>query len=107
MIETETVKTIVNKLVEAYSPIVIYIFGSYAWGKPSEDSDLDLLVVVNESEEKPHRRAVKGLIYLKDLGISKDLIVSTKKEFEKYSSDKTSLFHLIKEKGKKVYEPSV
>jgi predicted nucleotidyltransferase len=107
MLEKETLKNIINKLVKIYSPIGIYIFGSYAWGEPTENSDIDLLIIVKDSDEKPHRRAVKGFISLKDLNIPKDLIVSTKKEFEQYSSDKTSLFYMIKEKGKKIYEPSV
>jgi predicted nucleotidyltransferase len=106
MIEQKTVDTIIKKLVEVYSPTGIYIFGSYAWGQPTEDSDLDLLVIVKDSEEKSYRRPVKGLLSLKDLKIPKDLIVSTKKEFDKYSSDITSIFYQIKEKGKKIYEPS-
>ncbi len=35
-----------NRLVRAYNPLTIYLFGSYAWGTPTEDSDLDLVIVV-------------------------------------------------------------
>ena len=104
MIKEDTIKTVVKRLVEAYSPVGIYLFGSYAWGEPNEDSDIDLLIIVKESEEKPHRRAIKGLKLLRDLRIPKDLIVSTKKEFETYSSNESNFFYKIKEEGKKLYE---
>ncbi len=107
MIKEDTIKTVVQRLVETYSPLGIYLFGSYAWGNPNEDSDLDLLVIVNDSNDKSYRRAVKGFKSLRGLGVPKDLIVSTKEEFDKYSSDKTSIFHKIKEEGRKLYEPII
>ena len=36
---------IVKKLVDAYRPEKIILFGSYAYGVPHEDSDLDLLII--------------------------------------------------------------
>jgi len=36
---------IVEKIVKGYAPQKIYLFGSYAWGEPDGDSDLDLLVI--------------------------------------------------------------
>lgn len=32
-----------NRLVKTYDPIAIYLFGSYTWGAPSEESGLDLV----------------------------------------------------------------
>jgi len=43
MISQETIEEVKNRLVKTYDPISIYLFGSYAWGHPTEDSDLDLL----------------------------------------------------------------
>ena len=36
---------IIRQLVEAYRPEKIILFGSYAYGVPHEDSDLDLLII--------------------------------------------------------------
>lgn len=105
MINKDTIDAVVKKLVEVYSPLGIYLFGSYAWGKPNEDSDLDILVIIKDSLDKPHKRIVKGLKSLRSLRIPKDLIVSTKNEFEISSSDKATLFYKIKEEGQKLYEP--
>lgn len=103
MIENNTIKEVVHRLVDAYHPMEIYLFGSYAWGKPTEDSDLDLLVVVENSNQKRYERPVRGLLALFGLNISKDLIVSTKEEFSKNSEDKSSLYFKIKHNGKRLY----
>ena len=104
MIKKDTIDIVITRLVNVYAPIGIYLFGSYAWGKPNEDSDLDLLVIIKESLDKPHKRVIKGLKSLRDLRIPKDLIISTENEFEKSSSYKASIFYKIKEEGKKLYE---
>ena len=41
---------IVRRVVDAYRPDKIILFGSYAYGKPSADSDLDLLIIKKTSE---------------------------------------------------------
>ena len=41
---------IVDKLIEAYQPEKIILFGSYAYGRPDADSDLDLLIIKKTSE---------------------------------------------------------
>ena len=43
MINQEKINYMVEKMVEIYQPKRIYLFGSYAWGKPDEDSDIDML----------------------------------------------------------------
>jgi predicted nucleotidyltransferase len=53
MIDEKKIDEVTEKLVETYYPREIYLFGSYAWGKPSEESDLDLLIIVDELEQEP------------------------------------------------------
>lgn len=51
--------SMINQLVEeikaGYSPEKIILFGSYAWGSPDADSDIDLLII-KESEKPFHKR---------------------------------------------------
>jgi predicted nucleotidyltransferase len=47
-----------RRIVAAFQPQTIYLYGSHAYGQPHQDSDLDLLVVVRDSAPSPHRRAV-------------------------------------------------
>jgi predicted nucleotidyltransferase len=82
-----------------YNPLSLYIFGSYAWGKPTKDSDIDLVVVVQSSDQKPYKRAIKGIRALRGLGIAKDILVYTKEEFKTLSQDISSLLYRVEKEG--------
>ncbi len=103
MIEKKILKEVKNRLVKTYNPIEIYLFGSYAWGTPTQDSDLDLLIVIDESNEKSYKRTLPGHDALFGLGISKDIIVYTKEEFDKASNNITTLGYKIKKDGELIY----
>ena len=63
MISEEQSQAVVARIVEGYAPDRIILFGSYAYGTPTESSDLDLLVV-KEAENRPvweRMAAVEGL----------------------------------------------
>ncbi|KKP24372.1 MAG: Nucleotidyltransferase domain protein [candidate division TM6 bacterium GW2011_GWF2_28_16] len=103
MISKEIIEEVKNRLVKVYDPVEIYLFGSYAWGNPTKDSDLDLLIVVDKSNEKSYERPRTGQMALFGLGISKDMVIYTKDEFEKSSKDITTLCYKIKKDGKVIY----
>jgi len=44
------IETIVRQVIDAYRPEKIILFGSYAYGQPNADSDLDLLIIKKTSE---------------------------------------------------------
>jgi uncharacterized protein len=92
-----------NRLIKVYNPIAIYLFGSYAWGTPSKDSDLDLLVVIDRSNENSYKRPVLGYHALRGLDISKDLLIFTKEEFELAAKDAATLMYKIKKSGELLY----
>ena len=51
---------IVRRLLEAYQPERIYLFGSKARGDEGPESDYDLVVVVSASDDPPYRRAQRA-----------------------------------------------
>ena len=56
MITEEQIQAVVRRIVEGYAPDRIILFGSYAYGVPNEDSDLDLLVIkANDGRRKIDR----------------------------------------------------
>lgn len=64
--QTENVKIheIVEKLKKEYDPLKIILFGSYAYGNPTEDSDIDLFILKNTHESRVDRFVqVKRIVY--------------------------------------------
>jgi len=102
MIDDTLLETVKSRLAKAYEPVSIYIFGSYAWGTPTQESDLDLVVVLKESAEKPYARSIKGMRALRGLGIAKDILVYTQEEFKTLSQDMSSLLYKVKHQGIKL-----
>jgi hypothetical protein len=94
--KSQTIDTLKDILVKTYHPAAIYLYGSHAWG--------DVLVVVDQSTEKPYRRSVRGIRALRGLKINEDIIVHTKQEFEELSQDVSTLCHKIKQEGTILYE---
>ncbi|MBM4049693.1 MAG: nucleotidyltransferase domain-containing protein [Planctomycetes bacterium] len=96
-------QAIVERLVAEFHPEQIILFGSHAWGTPTEDSDIDLLVVVPESNEKPTQRATRGYRCLRDMVVPKDIVVKTRAEAERFRNVRASLEHRIFTQGKLLY----
>lgn len=75
------IQCIVARLVAEYAPEKIILFGSYAYGQPDEDSDIDLLVVMDTSlpflERMNLVRRTIGRV-----GLPMDIFVLTPEEFE-------------------------
>lgn len=47
MLSDKLQSEIVNRIVDAIHPLKIILFGSYAYGNPAHDSDVDLVVVTD------------------------------------------------------------
>lgn len=103
MINQELIDQVKQRLVQTYNPLEIYIFGSYAWGCPDQESDLDVLVVLEKYDRNRHTMLVQGHKALVDLDISKDILLLDKQEFDNYSADHRRIYYKIKLKGKKIY----
>jgi predicted nucleotidyltransferase len=71
---------IVGRLVEAFHPERVILFGSRARGTAHRDSDVDLLVVMPFTGSRL-RVAVEIRKVLRGLGIAKDIMVMTPEEF--------------------------
>ena len=96
-------KEVVRRLVDEFHPETIYLFGSHAWGKPNNDSDMDLLVIVARSRQRPIQRAVRAQRSLRGVKAPVDVLVKTRKEFERYTSVRASLEAQITREGKLLY----
>ena len=98
------VQEMADRLVSEFDPEQVILFGSYAWGTPSEDSDIDLFVIISESNERPLQRALRASECLAGMRVAKDILVRTRAEAEKYRRVYASLESQIFEKGRVIYE---
>ena len=93
----------VERLVAEFQPEQIWLFGSYAWGEPTPDSDLDFLVVVPESGAHPLDRMQRAHRCLRGVRTPIDVLVPTKEEFERVRDLKPSLTYKIVREGRLVH----
>jgi uncharacterized protein len=103
-ISGKLLRTITDRLVAEFQPEQVILFGSHAWGEPNAGSDVDLMVIVSESDSSEYERALRGHACLSDLAIAKDVMVKTRSEFDFFRDVRASLEHKIAERGKVLYE---
>lgn len=96
-------QTIVQRLLAAGQPQKIILFGSQARGEVIHDSDYDLLVIENSSQPR-YRRAIPYRRALKDLGISKDIVVWTPGEIAEWQNVSNAFITTAMREGAVLYE---
>lgn len=102
------VKGIISKIVEKikkeYQPEKIILFGSYAYGKPTEDSDIDLLIIKESGKRRIDRFCEVRKIIRDIKGISVQPVVFTRDEINKRLKIGDDFINDILKKGKILYE---
>lgn len=75
----QKIKEITEKIVKEYQPEKIILFGSWAWGEPGLDSDVDLFIIKDATESRFNReRKVKEIIWGSNMPL--DILVYTPEE---------------------------
>jgi predicted nucleotidyltransferase len=82
---------LVRRLVAAHQPARLYLFGSRGRGHAEPSSDYDLLMVFDELEAPAYRIAQKAHRLVWGLGISADILVWARGDFDRRLSLKASL----------------
>ncbi len=102
-ITPKKIRRAVQKIAEDLHPEKIILFGSFAYGKPTPDSDVDLLVVM-ESRENVHARVRQVSHILRPRPFPVDIIVRTPAELKERLKIGDSFFQEITAKGIVLYE---
>jgi len=96
-------REIVSKIVKHFHPDKIILFGSRAWGEPTRESDLDLLVVMN-IDGSPIRKAADISRIARPRLLPMDIIVRTPDEIEHRIKIGDPFIKKIVNRGKVLYE---
>ncbi len=105
MVQDDKINLIKNIIIEKLNPEKIILFGSYAKGVQDENSDLDILIVIKDSNEPRFKRARgirKNLWGITD--IPKDILIYTSDEINYWLKIPFSFIYTIINEGKKIYE---
>ena len=104
----QNIKKIKLEIVKKLEPLnleKIILFGSYAYGVPNEDSDLDICIIDNNFTSKLKlKREIREK--LQDIHIAKDILLVNSEYYQSHSDENwlnTALYD-VKNKGEVLYE---
>ncbi len=92
-----------SRIVAQFKPLRVVLFGSLARGDEGPDSDVDLLVVLDEAHDR-RRAMVEILCALSDFPASKDVVVTTPEEIARRGTIDGSVLRLALSEGRVLYE---
>lgn len=102
MITENKIEEIKDKIVKTVSPEKIILFGSYATGEATEESDIDL-VVIWDSDLNPHKKNLLLSRLFPKRNFSLDIFAFTKKEAEKLKDIAGTILYEAFHHGKVIY----
>ena len=99
MVSEKILFEIANKIGEKIKPVKIILFGSYAYGTPNKDSDIDLCVIEKTYKSKiAEKSKIREIIGEIDFPL--DILVPDLEEYEFYKNEINSVYNDIEKKGK-------
>ena len=101
-VSSQSLRALTQKIVKAIAPEQVILFGSHAYGKPTPDSDVDLLIIWKTQKSYPSRyRAISDLLRPRPFPL--DIIVKTPREIAVARKRVDPFLNEALEKGKILY----
>jgi uncharacterized protein len=101
MVSMRRIHAVAREIAERFAPRKIMLFGSYAYGRPTENSDVDFLILMRGKRVHDWGIRIRDAI---DFGFPVDLVVRSPVEFQQRLADGDNFLREIHEKGKVLYE---
>lgn len=105
LIPQETIEGVIAAITSKFNPRKILLFGSYASGNPTPDSDLDLLVVMDTDRPK-NKRSTPTRLLLQPMPCSMDVLVFTLEEVAYWNGTVNHIITEAFQMGKVLYDGS-
>jgi predicted nucleotidyltransferase len=103
-VTSSLIRKYADQIAKQFHPNKIILFGSYAYGKPTEDSDVDMLVIMSFSGRNPEKATEIWMATKPKFPI--DIMVRKPEEVKKRIAMGDFFLREITEKGKVLYEAS-
>ena len=100
----EDIRRLVRRIVEQFHPQRVILFGSYARGEATRNSDVDLLVVKETNENPMHLAGLMSAAL--DHSLPVDIVVMTPQDLEEYRQERAVFATQILKDGLVLYEAS-
>lgn len=98
------IREVTDRIAAALAPVRVVLFGSYAWGEPDSDSDLDLYVIVPDQSEPAYRLARRAYHALHGVNIPVDVVVRTRTEADRNAGVASSFDREVLSRGIVLYD---
>jgi predicted nucleotidyltransferase len=99
----ELLKGVTERIVDAFAPERVILFGSYAEGRATADSDLDLLVVTERSLGRKEQLARTQDLF-RDMPLPVQVITISRQEFEETRDVIGGIAYPASKYGRGIYE---
>lgn len=99
---SDSLKYVTEQIATRFEPQKVILFGSHAYGEPNEDSDVDLLVVMNSN-----LRSVEQAVEIRrqvNFPFPTDLIVRTPHQLSERLNAGDQFLREVLSRGKVLYE---
>ncbi|MEK7676358.1 MAG: nucleotidyltransferase domain-containing protein, partial [Verrucomicrobiota bacterium] len=103
MVELAKIRSFCHAVAKQFRPRQIILFGSYAYGRPTADSDVDLLIIMPRTRDRGERMSVR-IRHAIPRDFPLDLLVRTPSELAKRLRWGDCFVREIMAKGKVMYE---
>ncbi len=101
-VSNRTISTFARQIARQFNPQKIILFGSYAYGKPTEDSDVDILIIMAFNGRNPEKATEIWMATRPKFPI--DIMVRKPAELKKRLKMGDFFLRDVVEKGKVLYE---
>ena len=100
----ELIQEMVDRIVRDFNPVKVILFGSQARGDAGPDSDVDLLVVMDDGLESVAEAEIGIAGCLAGMGVAKDIVVTTPAEIARFGHVVNTIVHSARREGRTMYE---
>jgi len=102
-IPQKTIEAVIERIAENFKPQKIILFGSYAYGTPRPESDVDLLIVMKTGEKERKSLEIRQAL---NVNFGLDLVVYSSERLNQRIKMGDSFLREVVQQGKVVYESS-